>query len=436
MDRKALSFPILLSMVIGNMVGTGIYVLPATLARFGNYAILAWIFTSIGAMFFALTIAALNKRLPKTGGLYVFCRQAYGRLAGFIVGYLYWISNLVSIAGIAVSSITYLGFLYPVLDSNSASYNHYMTLAIELGIVWLFTLINIVGLHLAGVIQIFLTVIKIIPLLLISLLGLGFIHFDHFTHVPATSSALQSIGSAAALTFWAYIGIESATVPAENTRGWRDIYRATIYGTAIASFIYILSTFVLMGMIPNDTLQHSQFPFADAANIIFGHQSAAIIALCAIISGLGALNVTILVQGQIVFAAARDKLFPAMFSKLSKGDVPVAGQLLSSSLVSVLLFITMQPQLLGQFESIATLAALFTLLAYFGAALAELKFLYQDFGMSTKLLFNKATFIATVAVAYCAWMISVFNYAFLLAAFVSIVLCMLMYAAIFRKQVL
>lgn len=434
MDRKALSFPILLSMVIGNMVGTGIYVLPATLAKYGYYALFAWIFTSAGAMFFALTITSLNKRLPQTGGLYVFCRQAYGRLAGFVVGYLYLISNLVSIAGIAVSSIAYMGFIFPVLDSNAANYNQYATLAAELGIVWLFTIINLIGIHTAGVTQVFLTIIKMIPLLLISLLGLAFINLDHFSYVPATSSAVSSIGSAAALTFWAYIGIESAIIPAESTRGYKDIYRATMLGTGIASFIYILSTFVLMGMIPNAALQHSQFPFADAATIIFGHQSGTIIALCAVISGLGALNVTILVQGQIVFATARDKLFPAIFSKLSKHDVPIAGQLLSTSLVTVLMMVTMQKSLLGQFANIAELAALFTLLAYLGAAMAEIKFLYQDHGFSLPLLFNKSTLIALVAVAYCAWMISVFSATFLLTALACIILCVLLYATIFHKK--
>lgn len=437
MDRKALSLPILLSLVIGNMIGTGIYVLPASLAQYGSASLLAWIITSIGAIFFALTIADLNKRYPKTGGLYVFCRQAFGRMTGFIVGYLYWMGNLVSIAGIAVASVGYLGFLTPKLDANLPEYSKYFTLACELGIVWLFTFINIVGIHTAGVIQLFLTIIKVIPLLAVSLLGLGYIHLDNvFSAVHTNQSTFTMVGSAAALTFWAFIGIESATIPAENTRGWRDIYKATVYGTCITSFIYILSTFVLMGMIPPAQLQNTQFPFAEAGNILFGGKSAALIALCAFISGLGALNVTILIQGQIVFAAARDRLFPKRFSKLSKHDVPIAGQLLSSSLVTILMIVTLAPTLLEQFDNIALLAALFTLLAYLVSAVSELKFLYLDHGISKHLLQNKSTFIALIAVLYCIWMISNFGTMFMVIGALSMALFALIYVAVFEKHML
>src|SRR3990167_2206722 len=189
MDRKALSLPILFSLVIGNMIGTGIYVLPASLAKYGSISLLAWVFTSIGAIFFALTLAALNKRYPKTGGLYVFCREAYGRMVGFIIAYLYWMANLVSIAGIAVASIGYFGFLTPALNANMPGYSPYLALAAELGIVWLFTVINLIGIHTAGVVQLVLTIIKVIPLLLIAIIGLGYIHLDNLIPIAATPQA-------------------------------------------------------------------------------------------------------------------------------------------------------------------------------------------------------------------------------------------------------
>ncbi len=437
MDRKALSLPILLSLVVGNMIGTGIYVLPASLAKYGPISLLSWIFTSIGAIFFALTLSALNKRYPKTGGLYVFCREAYGRMVGFIVGYLYWMANFVSIAGIAVASIGYLGFLTPVLNANMPEYSKYLALTCELATVWLFTLINIIGIHEAGVVQLVLTIIKVIPLLLISLLGLGYIHFDNLIPFAVTDqSQLSIIGSAAALTFWAFIGIESATIPAENTRGASDIYKATVYGTCLTSFIYILSTFVLMGMIPAAQLQNTAFPFAEAGSVLFGPNSAMIIAICAVISGFGALNVTVLVQGQIVFAAARDKLFPKRFSKLSKHDVPIAGQLLSSTLVSILLIITLEKSILEQFDNIALLAALFTLMAYFASAMSELKFLYHDHGLTKRLLKNKSTYITVAALSYCTWMLSNFTLPFLLIGMSLILFFAMIYFLVFEKHML
>src|SRR3990167_9816072 len=145
MDKKALNLPILISLVVGNMIGTGIYVLPASLARYGNLSIVAWLLTSVAAMLLATTFANLNKQLPKTGGPYAFCKAAFGDFIGFVVAYTYWGSILVSVAGMTVAIIGYFGFLSPLLDANHPAYSRGTALALELGIVWLFTFINIIG---------------------------------------------------------------------------------------------------------------------------------------------------------------------------------------------------------------------------------------------------------------------------------------------------
>lgn len=429
MNKKALSLPILISLVVGNMIGTGIYVLPASLAEYGTLSLLSWLYTSIGAIFLALTFANLSKRFPETGGPYVYCKQAYGRLAGFIVAYTYWLGNLVSIAGIAIASVGYLGFITPTLNANTSAYNQYIALFCELSVVWLFTLINIIGVHAAGVVQVFLTIIKLTPLILVSLIGMGSIHIENLSQfTTGHESSFTAVSSAAALTFWAFIGLESATVPAENTQGYRDIYKATVYGTLATAFVYILSTFVIMGMIPTAELKNSQFPFAQAGTILFGPQSAVFIAICAFISGLGALNVCVLIQGQIVFAAARDHLFPKIFAKLSKHDVPIAGQILSSTLISLFLILSMQPSLLKQFTNVALLAGLLTLLTYFATTLSELKFVFLS-GVS------KSIIIPLLAALYAVWMISSFSLAILGVGIMLILLCVPVYVLVGRKYV-
>lgn len=434
MDRKALNLPILISLVIGNMIGTGIYILPASLAEYGSIALLSWIFTAIGAIFLALTFANLNKRFPKTGGPYVYCHEAFGRLSGFIVAYTYWISNLVSIAGITVASVGYLGFTTPLLNANAPGYQHGTTLLVELAFIWLFTFINIIGIHTAGVVQLFLTILKLTPLFIITLIGLGSVHLENLSQFNLShTSNFSAFSGAAALTFWAFIGLEAATIPAENTQGSKDIYRATVFGTLLTSLVYIISTFVLMGMIPAAQLQSSQFPFADAATLLFGPYAAIVIALCAVISGLGALNVCILIQGQIVFAAARDHLFPKRFAKLSKHDVPVAGQLLSSTLVSIFLIITTAPTLLKQFNAIALLASLLTLLTYFATTLAEIKFLIQGKITIGRLLRSKSMIIAVLAASYALWMISNFHSANIIFCLVMILVAMPIYFFALKK---
>lgn len=434
MDKKALSLPILTSLVVGNMIGTGIYILPASLAKYGTISLLSWVYTSIGSIFLALTFAFLSKRFPKTGGPYIYCREAFGKAVGFIIAYTYWIGNLVSIAGIAVASIGYLGYLTPFLDANTTSYNQYYVLFVELAAVWLFTLINIIGVHTAGVVQLILTIIKIAPLLIVTVLGLSHVHLSNLTQLTlGNQSHFSALSSAAALTFWAFIGLESATIPAENTQGAKDIFKATVFGTSLTAFIYIFSTFVLMGMIPVATLQNSQFPFAQAGTLLFGPHAATIIAICAVISGLGALNVCILIQGQIVFAAARDHLFPRMFAKLSKHDVPIAGQILSSSLVTLLLILTIEPTLLKQFDNIALLASLLTLIVYFTTTLAEMKFLLKNKLPLYQVLFSKSLFVTGLACAYSIWMISSFETNIILISVGLILLCLPVYFLTIRK---
>lgn len=434
MDKKALSLPILISMVVGNMIGTGIYLLPASLAEYGTISAISWIYTSLGAMLLALTFANLNKLFPKTGGPYVYCREAFGKLIGFIVAYTYWISNLVSIAGIAVASIGYLGFLSPALDASSAAYHPGWALIFELGAVWLFTFINVLGIHTAGLVQLFLTIIKILPLLLVSLVGLGSIELSNLSQFNiGNTSHFTAISAGAALCFWSFIGLECATVPAENTSGPRSVFIATVFGTLITSLIYIFSTVVLMGMIPPTELQSSQFPFAQAGTMLFGPYAALVIAIFAVISGLGALNVCVLVQGQIVFAAARDGLFPKRFAKLSKHDVPVAGQILSSVLISIFLFMTMRPSLLAQFNTTILLAALLTLLTYFMTTLASIKCQIQN-AYSGHGLNKKFFVVAWLAAAYAIWMISSLDVNILLTGFIMIALCIPIYFLFIRKQ--
>jgi APA family basic amino acid/polyamine antiporter len=435
MNRKALSLPLLISLVIGNMIGNGIYILPASLAVFGTISLLAWIYTSTGAMLLALTFANLSKRFPKTGGPYVYCKLAFGKLTGFIVAYIYWISNLVSIAALSVASVGYLGFISPTLNSNSPNYNHFATLLFEISFVWIFTMINLIGVHTAGVVQLLLTIIKLSPLILITIIGFSHIHLDNLMHLTVgETSHFSAFSSAAAITFWAFIGLESATVPAENTQGYRDIFKATVYGTLIAAVIYVASTFVIMGMLPIQELMRSQFPFAEAASQLFGTNMAVALAVCAVISGLGALNGCILIQGQIVFAAARDSLFPHYFAKLSKHDVPVAGQIFSCVIITLYLILTIKPVLLKQFNQIALFASLLTLIVYFVSMLAEIKFTLQSKGRLWRLLLSKSLVVATIAAAYACWMISSFDRSLLLSALILFIVAVPIYIFIIRKQ--
>lgn len=434
MDKKALSLPLLTSLQIGNMLGTGIYILPAALAVYGALSLFSWVYVSFGALLIALVFCSLSKRYPETGGPYVYCREAFGKFIGFLIACTYWFTNLASIAGVIVASVGYLGYLLPVLDANTASYHPYVALGFELGLLWLFTLINIIGIHEAGVVQFILTVLKIAPLLIISALGIGYMQGSNLAipHVAGFTS-LGAIGKAATIIFWAFIGIEAASVPAENTEGHSIIYKATIYGTLITALIYILTSTIIMGMIPSTSLANSQFPFAEAGRMIFGTYGAAIVVICAFVSGVGTLNACILLQAQVVFAAARDKFLPKTFAKLSKKDVPVAGQLLGSAIVSLGLILSINPSMLKQFDLIALVASMLALITYFVTMLAEIKFLLKSRVKHLRKYLNIGMLIAVLATIYTAWMVSSFDKEVIMITCGIIVGCVVLYFTLARR---
>ena len=326
---KKLGFWMLTALVAGNMIGSGIFLLPSTLAQIGSITLYSWLFTSAGALFLTLVFVRLSVQIPKTGGPYAYAKEGLGHFIGFQTAYNYWLAVWIGNAGIVLALVGYLSVFWPSLA-------HPKTACIAaIAITWLLTFVNLAGVRSAGLVQLLTTVLKIIPLLIVGILGWFYIHPHYYfetinvTH-PHQSNAM-AIASGAALTFWSFIGLESATVPAGSVHNpKRNIPRATIFGFCVAALVYILSSTAIMGMIPNHVLQHSDAPFAEAGKIIFGTTGRIIITLGAVISCFGCLNGWILLQGQVAMAAADDKLFPKMFAQRNKHHVPAKGLIITS----------------------------------------------------------------------------------------------------------
>ena len=405
-SQRVLSLPILISMVMGSMIGTGVYILPASLATYGSIALLSWLYTGVGALLLALVFAHLSQQFPQTGGPYLYCKEAFGKGIGLVVLYIYWISNLVSIAGLAVSSVGYIESLCPVWLQQAYSPDT-IHLSIALLILGCFTIINILGIQLAGTVQLCLTLFKVVPMLGIILLGMRKIVWHHLLAFNVSSlSNVAALSQGAVLTFWAFIGLESAVVPAENTINHRARWQATVWGTVATSMLYVLSTFILMAMIPSQQLQLSTSPFTDAATILFGHYGAMVMTVCIILSALGAVNVTMIVQAQVALAGARDHAFPAIFSRLSSAGSPIIGHGIAFILVSVYLIMLSGSHLLKQFNAIILLAALFTLLTYLMSALSALQLASKRCMTYRGFLLQPMTWVAVLAAVYAMWMIS------------------------------
>ena len=394
MATRKLGMWMVTALVVGNMIGSGIFLLPASLGSFGGISIVGWIVSAAGATLLALVFSRLSRLVRKSGGPYVYTREAFGDFAGFLVAWGYWISIWTTNAAIAVAFVSYMTLFWGALDGNPV-------LAVGLGLatIWGLTWVNVLGVHTAGVVQLVTTVVKVLPLLAIASFGLFYVEASNFQPFNASGqSAFSAITATVALTVWAFLGLESGTTPAEHVHEpEKTIPRATIIGTLGTAVIYILGTIAVMGTIAPADLAGSKAPYAEAARAMWGSWAGYAVGAGAVVSCFGALNGWLLLQGQIPLAAARDGLFPKVFGRISKYDTPAHGLVFSSVLASVLLIMNYSKSLVEQFTFIILLATLNTLVPYLFCSLAELM-------LRRKLSYNSV--VSVLAFAFSLWAIA------------------------------
>lgn len=349
------------SLVVGNMIGSGIFLLPASLAVYGGISLFGWILSAIGALMLAKVFATLSKKIPKVGGPYAYSKHGFGDFAGFLVAWGYWISICCTNAAIAVAMMSYLTVFFPSLSNNPT-----MAVLVGLSVIWLLTWVNSRGVKEAAWVQLVTTILKITPLVVVAFVGLFFIELEHFQPINLSEeSNFSAIITTATLTLFAFLGIESATIPSENIKSPNTtIPKATLWGTWIAIVVYIFGSISVMGVIPPEVLVKSNAPFADAAAILWGDSAKYWVAAGAVISTFGALNGWILMQGQIPLAAAKDNLFPSIFGKLGQRGTPVRGIVLSSILISILMVMNYTKGFVKAFEFMILLSTLTVLVPY------------------------------------------------------------------------
>jgi|SRR5215469_3745250 len=373
-DRRSLGLAITTSIVLGNMVGSGVFLLPASMAPYGAYSLLGWCVSTVGALLLAWVFSNLSRRLPKAGGPYAYPREAFGDFAGFQIAWIYWLSIVATNAAIAVAFASYLVKFMPSLSAPVPG------AIAAIAASWLLTGINILGVRAAGQLQFITVVLKLTPLLVLAIFGIT--HFDSavFNSGHTSESPLSAVNSTAALAMWAFLGLECATVPADHVKNpEKTIPRATMLGTVIAGAFYIVCTSVVMGIIPADALAKSNAPFADAAQLLWGNWAGMLIAGAALVSCFGALNGWILMQGQLPQAVANDGLFPKVLAKQSKFGTPVTALVVSSIIATVLILMSLASGLggLGQalvqmFNILILITTFFTLVPYMLCALADI----------------------------------------------------------------
>ena len=389
------------SLVVGNMIGVGIFVLPAVLSSYGSISLLGWIFTATGALILAKIFSNFSRIIvSKSGGPYIYSKAGFGDFIGFLVAWGYWIACWVGNGAIAIAIIGAASFFIPELATNSI-----LSVSLGLALIWIFTWINARGIKESGKIQLITTVLKILPLLFVIIVGIFFFKFDNFPEFNLTGeSNFSAISAVATLTLYAFLGIECATIPAGNIENPdKTIPRATMLGTIIVTILYILGTVVLFGVLPLDILQNSPAPFAEAAKIIGGNYGGYFVAVGVLISGIGVLNGWILITGQISMATAKDDLFPDFFKKENKNGAPVNGFIIGGVLSSIVMLMNYTEGLVEQFEFIVQLTVLVILMPYLFTA-ASYALIVIEKKLHTK-SWIKTFILSALGFAYSLWAI-------------------------------
>ena len=387
------------ALVVGNMIGSGVFLLPASLGAFGTIGLLGWIGSSAGAVCLALLFSHLSRTIPNAlGGPYAYTRVGLGDFAAFLVAWGYWISIWCTNAAIAVAFVSYSTVFVPALATNSL-----LSVATGLGAVWFLSWINTVGIKEAGAVQLITSILKIIPLMAVSVVGLFYIEAKNFEMFNISSvSNFSAVTATATLTLFAFLGLESATIPTGNIHEpEKTIPRATLYGTLLTIIVYVIGSVTVMGMIPADVLKDSNAPFADAAAIIWGEGARKVVAIGAIVSTFGALNGWILLQGQMPMAASRDRLFPEIFKRENKKGIPWVGIVISSVLISGLMMMNFTKGLTDTFTFMILLTTITVLVPYlFSAASYGILVLHNKYWKKESL---SKIILVTLTIFFSLW---------------------------------
>ena len=381
------------ALVVGNMVGSGVLLLPASLGPLGWNAALGWGVTCIGGMALAWVFALLARARPEAGGPYAYTQAAFGKRPAYLVAWSYWVNLWVGNAGVAVAPAAYLAVFWPAIGRNPK-----LSTAITVGVVWLATLINLRGAFAAGRAQLWTTILKIVPLVAVCLIAAVILARHGTALLPPIHRADLSwsgVSSAATLTLWALLGLESATIPAGKVRdAARTIPRATLIGTGLAAAIGAIVTLSVLLLLPPGRVAASPAPFAEFVALWVGADVGELVAGVAILASFGALIGWILLQGELPAAMAHGGVFPRALGRLDARGTPVTAHLVASTLLSVVVILSGRGGTTALFTFLAQVAVLASLVTYLTCALAALRLRVARGG---------TVGVALVAVGYCAW---------------------------------
>ena len=355
------------ALVVGNTIGMGIFVLPASLAPYGFNATIGWGITVLGCICLARVFARLARELAHADGPYGYVRNTLGDLPAYLALWCYWVSTWITNAALAIGVVAYLRAAFPELAPLQPS-------LFALGLLWTLVAINLFGPRTGGGVQIVTTAMKLLPMLGIALLGVWMLvksPHAHVAHLPTQPVTLADSMAAATIALFAMLGIESATVPASKVENpARTIPRATIVGTLLTAAIYLIVSTVPLLLIPSQELAASPAPFALLMDRFVGDGFGRWLALFVVVSGLGALNGWTLLVGEMTRTMAANGVLPAFLSRNNRHGAPTFALLLTGGLASAMILMSYSKSLVSGFTFLSTVVTAANLPLYLCCSLA------------------------------------------------------------------
>lgn len=430
-NANKLGFWVLTALVVGNMVGSGIFMLPRSLAEAASPAgvISAWLFTGFGVLMTALVFGNLAIRKPQlTGGPQIYAKELFkagskaSTLSGFMSTWGYWIGNIAGNVAMITTFAGYLSTFFPILTSQANWFSiGGFTLKVGNGLTFLVCSILLWGTHFiilrgiegAGKLNFAATAAKVAGFIMFIIVGLFAFEQSNILPIMATrvNEAGQAIGimsqvsNAAVITLWAFIGVESAVVFASRARKQTDVKRATILGLFIALGIYIGISTLVMGMLDQNTLINSEKPLIDAIETILGPIGGKALAGIGLISLFGSTIGWLMLSAEVPYQAAKQGIFLPAFKKENKQGMPLFALIVSNALGQLFIFSTVSNSISGAFDFVIVIATLAYLVPYLISTVYQLKLVIT--GETYKGDKSRITdgIIALVATIYSVWVI-------------------------------
>jgi APA family basic amino acid/polyamine antiporter len=424
-----MGMPSATALVIGSIVGTGVFTMPAVLAGAGTMGIAVLAVIAVGAMLLAVLFGQLARRIPNgDGGLYAYARHEFGDFAGYFVGWCYWVQSWAGNAAIVSSWVFYVdalfGFHHPSGMENWS---------IAIVGLWVPALINLAGVRQMAWFQNVTVVLKFVPLLFVGVVGWFFVQNAHFGPFNATGGSLYSgIGLAAGVALFSFIGVEAAAITAKRVRNpRRNVARASILGTALSAMLYVLVTAAVMGLVAHHTLVNTGSPFVNAIDSIFPHSAWAgkTIAALAVVSGIGALNGWTLIVTETSRAIAQDDLFPRPFAWKDAKGTAWFGIVVGTALPSLLMLWSYTTSSgLTVFTYLVDLSVVTVAIPYFFSAIAQLTYLVSRRRRVEGWRLARDLAVAGTSVLFSMWVTFASGYQVVYQALVVIMAGLILYA--------